>query len=39
LTKGKRLLLTKEILEDIQFEDVGALKLLSEGATLAGKIE
>jgi len=39
LTQSKRLLLTKEILEDIKFEDVGALKLLSEGGTLAGKIE
>ena len=39
LTKGKRLLLAKEILEDIQFENVNALKLLSEGGTLAGKVE
>lgn len=39
LTKGKRLLLTKEILDELQFEDTECLKLLSEGATLAGPVQ
>eukprot|EP00435_Cladocopium_sp_Y103_P060549 s295_g22.t1 len=39
LTSGKRLLLTEEMLADINFEDMSALRLLSEGATLAGEIE
>eukprot|EP00435_Cladocopium_sp_Y103_P058226 s2737_g20.t1 len=39
LTGGKRLLLTEEMLRDIGFEDMSALNLLTEGATLAGEIE
>eukprot|EP00435_Cladocopium_sp_Y103_P074791 s4_g51.t1 len=39
LTAGKRLLLTKEMLEDVRYEDTAALKLLSHGATLAGEVE
>ena len=38
ITAGKRLLLTREMLEDIGYEDVQALNLLSEGATLAGEV-
>ena len=39
LTKGKKLLVTREILEEIGFADVGALKILSEGGRLAGEME
>ena len=39
LTKSKKLLLTKEILDDIGFLDTGALDLLSGGSPLAGPIE
>ena len=39
VTQCKRLLLTQEILEDFGYEDTGALKLLREGATLAGKVD
>eukprot|EP00435_Cladocopium_sp_Y103_P033072 s2564_g8.t1 len=39
LTTGKRLLLTEEMLKDIGFEDIAALGLLHEGATLAGEVE
>eukprot|EP00435_Cladocopium_sp_Y103_P025849 s3652_g6.t1 len=39
LTAGKRLLLTKELLEDVGYEDTAALRLLSNGATLAGEVE
>eukprot|EP00435_Cladocopium_sp_Y103_P038332 s3870_g10.t1 len=39
LTAGKRLRLTKEMLEDVGYEDVAALNLLSNGATLAGEVE
>jgi hypothetical protein len=39
LTAGKRLLLTEEMLREIGFEDLAVLRLLSEGATLAGEIE
>lgn len=35
----KQLLLTKEILEDIGYCDVGCLDLLARGATLAGEVE
>ena len=38
-TAGKRLLLTQEMLESIQYEDIDALKFLRTGATLAGEIE
>ena len=38
ITKNKRLLLTQEILEGFGYEDVSALQLLHEGATLAGKV-
>lgn len=38
-TAGKRLLLTQEMLESIQYEDMDALKFLRTGATLAGEIE
>ena len=37
-TQSKRLLLTQEILESIQYQDVEALDLLRDGATLAGDI-
>ena len=36
---NKRVLLTREILESIQYEDPEALKILQVGATLAGEIE
>eukprot|EP00435_Cladocopium_sp_Y103_P041156 s1982_g11.t1 len=39
LTAGKRLLLTREMLEDVGYEDVAAINLLSQGATLAGEVE
>ena len=39
VTRCKRLLLTQEILEDFGYEDVGALQILREGATLAGKVD
>ena len=39
ITAGKRLLLTKEMLVDICYEDVGAVSLLADGATLAGEVE
>lgn len=37
-TMNKRLLLTKEILESIQYQDLEALEILRRGATLAGSI-
>ena len=36
LTANKRLLLTEEMLQEIGYADVGALKLLSEGGTPCG---
>ena len=39
VTKGKRVLLTKEILEELGYDDLGVLSLLEVGATLAGEIE
>ena len=39
ITAGRRLLLTKEMLEDIGYEDVQAISLLAEGATLAGEVD
>ena len=39
VTKNKRLLLTQEMLEEFGYEDVEVLRLLREGATLAGKVE
>ena len=38
-TCNKRLLLTLEMLESIQYPDLEVLKLLREGATLAGEVE
>ena len=38
-TKQKKICLTAEMLEDIGYEDVGALELLNKGATLAGEVE
>ena len=38
VTKMKRLLLTQEIFEGLGYEDVEALQLLRQGATLAGKV-
>lgn len=38
LTKGKRILLFKEMLTDISYEDVECHKLLVEGASLAGEV-
>lgn len=37
-TRGKRILLTAEILKSIGYEDIAALDLLTDGATLAGDI-
>lgn len=37
-TMSKRLLLTKELLVDNTYEDMGVLELLSKGASLAGEI-
>ena len=39
VTSGKRLLLTREILSDLEYDDMGALALLENGATSAGEIE
>ena len=39
VTKGKRILLTKEILEELNYDDLGVLSLMEEGASLAGEIE
>eukprot|EP00435_Cladocopium_sp_Y103_P043232 s1638_g12.t1 len=39
LTTGKRILLAREMLEEVKYEDVGALRLLEHGATLAGEVE
>ena len=39
LTSNKRLLLTREMLADINYEDVDAISLLEQGATLAGEVE
>lgn len=39
VTKGKRILLTKEILEELDYDDLGVLSLLEVGSTLAGEIE
>lgn len=39
ITAGRRLLLTKEMLEDIGYQDVQAISLLAEGATLAGEVD
>lgn len=38
-TRHKRLLLTSEILSELGYEDMGALELLHQGATLAGEVE
>ena len=38
-TSRKRLRLTKEILQSLQYEDVEALKLLEQGSSLAGEVE
>ena len=37
-TRRKRLLLTREILAEMNYEDVGALDLLQHGSTLAGEV-
>lgn len=37
-TSNKRILLTREILLEIGYEDIQALDLLTEGATLAGEV-
>ena len=37
-TKSKRILLTKEILASLNYEDIGATDLLEHGASLAGEI-
>jgi hypothetical protein len=39
LTSSKRLLLTREMLVAIDYEDVDAISLLEQGATLAGEVE
>ena len=38
-TRGKRLLLTEEILQSLNYNDLAALKVLREWSTLAGDIE
>ena len=38
-TRDKRILLTKEILESIDYKDMGVLKLLEDGSPLAGEVE
>ena len=38
-TAGKRLLLTQEMLDSVQYEDIDAQQFLRTGATLAGEIE
>ena len=39
MTKAKRVLLTREILVDIGYEDIACLELLEAGSSLAGDIE
>ncbi len=39
VTGGKRVLLTEEILKDLDYDDIGVLSLIRTGATLAGEIE
>ncbi len=39
VTRGKRLVLTKEMLEELQHDDMEALSLLGARATLAGEVE
>ena len=39
VTSGKRILLTREILSDLDYDDMGVLSLPENGATLAGEIE
>ncbi len=39
LTTGKSILLTREILEEMQYDDINVLSLMEDGATLAGEIE
>lgn len=38
-TAGKRIRLTKEILESLNYEDLGVLDLLENGLPLAGEVE
>ena len=38
MTVSKRILLTREILEDVGYKDLGCLDLLEHGSTLAGEI-
>ena len=38
-TAGKRVQLTKEILESLEYEDLGVLDLLESGSPLAGEVE
>ena len=38
-TAGKRIRLTKEILESLDYEDLGVLDLLENGSPLAGEVE
>ena len=39
VTSGKRILLTREILSDLAYDDMDVLSLLENGAALAGEVE
>ena len=39
VTKGKRLLLMQEMLQEIAYDDIQALQILRQGSTLAGEVE
>ena len=39
VTSGKRILLTREILSELEYDDMGVLSLLEDSATLAGEVE
>ena len=39
VTSGKRILLTREILSELEYDDMGVFSLLEDGATLAGEVE
>lgn len=39
VTKGKRLLLMQEMLQEIEYDDLQALQILRHGSTLAGEVE
>ena len=39
VTKGKRILLMQEMLQEIEYDDIQALQILRQGSTLAGEVE